>query len=243
MATVCFPVTNPGVTLDAGTAFATSSQTGAGGTAFTMSSTAISGFGTLQAGSSLTMTSYASGTLTYETIAEAFFREVLTVNTGAFFVPIFTITGSFVDQDGGRPGNAAPYADLVVTTRTGDTAAERVSETCVLTGSNTCTFSPRPVIAGNPFVFAVALFTMAQVQPNAGGVLASGVLKAEANFLGTVALTGIQILDANGSPITTFQITSGSGQLYTADGAVPEPGAFGLLGGGLLALAVWRRRR
>lgn len=242
-ATNCFPTNNPGVTLVTGPSSASSSQTGSGATAFTMSSTALSSFGTLQAGSSLTMTSYSGSTLPHETIAEAFFRELLTVNTGAFFVPIFTITGSIVDQDGGNAGNAVPYADLIVTTRTGDSPAERVSETCVLTGANTCTFSPRPVIAGSPFVFAVALFTQARVQPNAGGVLASGTLKAEANFSNTVTLTGIQILDANGNPITTFQITSGSGQQYTAAGVVPEPAASALLGGGLLTLALAARRR
>ena len=242
-ATNCFPTTNPGVTLVTGPFSATSSQTGAGATAFTMSSTAFSNFGMLKAGSSLTMTGYTSGTLPHETIAEAFFRELLTVNTGAFFVPIFTITGSILDQDGGNGGNAVPYADLTVTTRTGDSPQERVSETCVLTGANTCTFSPRPVIAGSPFVFAVALFTQARVQPNAGGVLANGTLKAEANFLSTVTLTGIRILDANGNPITTFQLTSGSGQQYTAAGAVPEPAAAALLGGGLLTLALASRRR
>lgn len=189
------------------------------------------------------MTSYSGSTLPHETIAEAFFRELLTVNTGAFFVPIFTITGSIVDQDGGNAGNAVPYADLTVTTRTGDSPAERVSETCVLTGANTCTFSPRPVIAGSPFVFAVALFTQARVQPNAGGVLANGTLKAEANFLTTVTLTGIQILDANGNTISTFQITSGSGLQYAATGIVPEPATSALLGSGLLTLAVAARRR
>ena len=92
-------------------------------------------------------------------------------------------------------------------------------------------------------MFAVALFTQARVEPNAGGVLANGTLKAEANFLNTVTLTGIKILDANGNQITTFQITSGSGLQYAAAGIVPEPAASALLGGGLLTLALAARRR
>ncbi len=65
-----------------------------------------------------------------------------------------------------------------------------------------------------------------------------------------LTLTGIQIYDAAGDPISNFTIASGSGTLYGPDGVesvpgnAPEPATFLLTGGALLALGgKWLRKR
>ena len=66
-----------------------------------------------------------------------------------------------------------------------------------------------------------------------------------------LSLTGIQVYDANGNPITDFTITSGSGAGYGADGiesepasaSVPEPSSVVLLLTMLLGVACLARKR
>lgn len=75
---------------------------------------------------------------------------------------------------------------------------------------------------------------------------------ADATFISTARLTGIDIYDAFGKKVTDFTITSGSGTLYDANGAhsivpspVPEPSTamLTLLGCALLAASQRLRRR
>lgn len=65
-----------------------------------------------------------------------------------------------------------------------------------------------------------------------------------------MSLTGIELFDANGNPISNFNLTSGSGAVYGANGlvseptsATPEPGSLWLLASGILLIAVARIRR
>ena len=65
-----------------------------------------------------------------------------------------------------------------------------------------------------------------------------------------MTLTGIELFDANGNPITDFSLTSGSGAVYGADGllseptsATPEPAMAWLLASGLLLVFVAARIR
>jgi hypothetical protein len=69
--------------------------------------------------------------------------------------------------------------------------------------------------------------------------IASGVL----NFGHTAVLDGIQLFDAQGSPISNFSIQSQSGTSYTANGVVPEPNCLVLLGVGFAAIAERSRRK
>jgi hypothetical protein len=67
-----------------------------------------------------------------------------------------------------------------------------------------------------------------------------------------LSLTGIDVFDANGAPIDSFSITSGSGAVYGANGlisepppvsAVPEPFTLSLFGTGLACAVAMRRRK
>jgi hypothetical protein len=67
----------------------------------------------------------------------------------------------------------------------------------------------------------------------------SGIL----NFGDTAILSGIELLDSSGTPISSFSIQSASGTTYTADGVIPEPSTFLLLAVGLLPTLALRNRR
>jgi hypothetical protein len=65
-----------------------------------------------------------------------------------------------------------------------------------------------------------------------------------------MSLTGIELFDANGNPISTFSITSGSGAVYGANGlvsepvsSVPEPAMAWVLASGLLLVIIVARIR
>src|ERR1700691_5092902 len=65
-----------------------------------------------------------------------------------------------------------------------------------------------------------------------------------------MTLSGIELFDANGNPITDFSLTSGSGAVYGADGLVrepisstPEPAMAWLLSSGFLLVIVVARIR
>jgi len=72
------------------------------------------------------------------------------------------------------------------------------------------------------------------------GLLAWAYGTADADFLTTAELTGLELFDAGHNPVTTFSITSASGTDYAA--SVPEPGTLMLMFAGLVGLAGLARR-
>ena len=54
---------------------------------------------------------------------------------------------------------------------------------------------------------------------------------ATGNYADTLDLTGIRIVDANGTPVSGWSLTSASGTQYPLAPPVPEPGSFALLFG------------
>jgi hypothetical protein len=73
------------------------------------------------------------------------------------------------------------------------------------------------------------------------GLLAWAYGQADANFLSTAKLTGVQLFDANHAPITQFTLTSASGTNYI--NAVPEPETYAMLMAGLGLLGFMVRRK
>jgi hypothetical protein len=56
-------------------------------------------------------------------------------------------------------------------------------------------------------------------------------------------LSGIELFDSAGNPITTFTIQSDSGTQYSANGVVPEPGSAALVALGAVGLCAFGFRR
>ncbi len=106
---------------------------------------------------------------------------------------------------------------------------------------------------------AVVSTTMLPVTPGTGVTFDLGLMLSTALLNGASSvdpspgftLSGIQLYDANGNPITNYSLTSGSGASYGANGllgepqsATPEPATLWLLASGLLlVVAVARLRR
>lgn len=85
-----------------------------------------------------------------------------------------------------------------------------------VSGSGTFASVPINFIFGVPFTLEVGLY--AEAFPATGST-------SDANFLATAGLTGIQVLDASGAPLTDFTIVSGSGAQYGASGLISDPAA------------------
>ena len=77
-----------------------------------------------------------------------------------------------------------------------------------------------------------------------------GTSSSFANFADTLTITGIQVNDANGSPVTGWTVLAGSGAQVGPNGivpasgaaATPEPGSFLLVGSCSLAVGLFRMR-
>ena len=68
---------------------------------------------------------------------------------------------------------------------------------------------------------------------------------ATGNYADTLTLAGIQVVDANGDPVSGWALASASGTQYPLGSPVPEPGSLALGAGvaSLGTLACFRRRR
>lgn len=184
---------------------------------------ADSAFGVQRARTSLSMTGVDTTTPVFQTIGESFFRDILTATPGgAYFLPGYSVTGSF-----SRTGPAEQLelgAWLDVSVRFGPEASDRTSQGCNLQLSTACTLAPFPILDGEPFAFASDLFLTVTARPGKGGP-APSVLAGGADFSQTVQLDSILIFDAAGRPLADFQIQSASGTTYTTFGVTPEPGS------------------
>ncbi len=118
-----------------------------------------------------------------------------------------------------------------------------------VSGSTTFTLNI-PIDFGATADITYALWAASLPLSSAGLLTASS---GDVEFLNTVRLTGIQVLDSRGLPVDAFTITSGSGTKYDRNGVVaaidpggpnnvPEPGTLPLAALAVLA-AGWIRSR
>lgn len=116
---------------------------------------------------------------------------------------------------------------------------------CVIgSGTYTCTnatflSSELPFDYGMPTTFAFGLITALQANES----------QTTTSDPPNITLTGIQVYDADGNPISNFTIQSGSGAVYGANGIesepanAPEPSTFLMAGLALVTAGAVRRRR
>ena len=94
-----------------------------------------------------------------------------------------------------------------------------------------------PIVFGQPFEYAIWFTGGINIDDFSDGSY------AVSDFYHTATLTGIGVLDANQAPLASFQIQADSGTVYTANGVVPEPGTFLLIGAAVPCLLALVRRR
>ena len=105
--------------------------------------------------------------------------------------------------------------------------------------------SPVPFVPGVPVQIVGTIGTNMRIYCSTGGTPGacdSWTGSGAVDFANTAVLTGIQLLDPNGNPITDFSVTSESGAQFGPNGAVPEPSGLFLVAGGLACCSFLRWR-
>lgn len=110
-------------------------------------------------------------------------------------------------------------------------------------GSIDTVYATRDYLINGQTPQTISVTFSAQFSFNVNSVNDGTNVFGEANFANTASLAGIQIVDANGNPVSGVTFTSGSGTTYQT--VVPEPGtlASAAAGGALLWAVAGRRRR
>jgi hypothetical protein len=176
------------------------------------------------------------------------FRDVVTVNglpSGTYtVVPTVTVDGT----------NSWNYAAFPNTTQIGitewagdgSTVLDQIFDDATQT-TYTASFTLAPITfqAGVPFNFMLGfaegafIYNTSIYGPEENSLV-------DANFLDTMAVTGLEFFNGNGNPVTDYSVNSALGGIYSASGVtpVPEPSSFllAMAGAVLLALGIWRRK-
>jgi hypothetical protein len=106
---------------------------------------------------------------------------------------------------------------------------------------------PIPFVSGVPVDVEVALGANLWIRCAPSSLFPAVCLgwsgSGSADFSHTAVLTGIDLFDSSGAPISSFDITSASGTFYGPNGVVPEPGSMLLGLAGMAVLAMGLRSR
>ena len=183
-----------------------------------------------------------------------FFQDTLTFNTGpgttgtAYFT--YTIHGT------GSSGGGFPIGGEIQTQTWGGFLAGKSGTAHTVTYIDTTDKTVNVEIKSDPIPFVSGL--PVPIDANLGPAIALNCVDftifhpcslwgafGTSDFGHTALLSGIELFDSLGKPITIFSIASESGTHYTGSGvaAVPEPGSVVLLGSGLAFIAKRGRRR
>jgi PEP-CTERM motif len=132
--------------------------------------------------------------------------------------------------------NVAPF---LIAPATGSVTGYTVGPGTASGGGNFNTFTFE-FAYGTPFDFSLGL--LAYVIPGAGGT-------GDVDFSSTAVLNGISVRTTAGADVTDFNIASGSGTFYDANGvrldtvsSVPEPESYAMILAGLGLLGFFRQR-
>ncbi|TFW17124.1 PEP-CTERM sorting domain-containing protein [Duganella callida] len=226
------------------------------GNTFTGSANAIAGYGSLGASAHAVLgTGYSYNGL-FESIGGARFTDTLTASSpliastsNGYVKYQFSVDGSLtslgapaaykfgtarmelqVQQDNGpvyAPFGAIQYRGSDGTVLNGAPPPGWTTSTGSLSGSSTV-YLELPMSWGTSWQLSVGLFSWAYGT-------------ADAQFLSTAKLTGIELFDANHNAVTDFTLTAASGTNYLAP--VPEPASQFMLLAGLAAIYLLVRRK
>jgi PEP-CTERM motif-containing protein len=177
------------------------------------------------------------------------FRDVVTVNglpNGTYTV-VPTVT---VDGKGSWDFAAFPNTvGLGITEWAGDgtTILDQIfADATQSTYAASFTLQPITFQAGVPFDFMLGFGEAAFIYNTSVHGPGENSL-VDANFLNTMAVTGLEFLDSNGNPVTGFSVDSALGGIYSTAGVVPTPEPSSVLllmtVAVLLGLGLWRRKR
>ncbi|MDX2177947.1 MAG: hypothetical protein SFV18_00040 [Bryobacteraceae bacterium] len=187
---------------------------------------------------------YAGTTTVFQLATEATFRDILTVDdpNAAFIVYTVDVSALYL-QNEQKAGQVDTYGDFTISTRNSPTSRTGWNQ-AIPNGGGIYTSPAHPIVGGQPFNFTINLFALVTIQPYAGGVVTPFDLAGIADLGNSVYLTGLQVLDSAGNPLTSYRISSSLGFAYGPGGisTVPEPGTFALVAP-LAAFAAYRIRR
>jgi hypothetical protein len=133
-------------------------------------------------------------------------------------------------QQNSGAGTGAAYGVVV---NTGNNEGVKVSN--LFFASSEVVSTQFPITFGQAETFTIILVTESTITNF------SAAQSVEADYINTAILNGFEVMDANGNPVNSFTVTSGSGTVYP-DATLPEPSTFLTVALAIPFLA-WRRKR
>ena len=134
--------------------------------------------------------------------------------------------------------NAAPFLNVTI-------AGQSQEFTTAQTGELSLDWATMgvPISGQNPQQLLVNFSTQFYLDLSDGNTPDGSTVSGMAQFSDTLTLAGIEVVDANGNPVSGVTINSASGTVYPM--AAPEPGTYVLVAFPVLLLFIsrWRRRQ
>ncbi len=175
-------------------------------------------------------------------------RDILTISgpsgSGTYMlIPTITIHGTSTWNGATAPGAQQVGVGAVEWDPDGTRYPDQNFD-ATLYGSNGSTFSQTvqlqgvPFQPGTPFDFQVGFAVTARVfQPSTGATSTD----VNADFLSTMRITGLSVIDPSGNTVGSFSIQSASGAIYGPNGVstVPEPATLPLVIAGIIGILMF----